>query len=89
MLGNFVGPLVFKTEDAPSYGPGFQVVVITSLIAAVLVLVYRGVCMWHNSKRDKTGIAEGFDHAYEDDLTDVKVRLFVDAFLALKTLTFA
>lgn len=37
-----------------------------------MALVYRFVCMWENKRRDKIG-AEGFDHAYEDDLTDMKV----------------
>ncbi|KDN64778.1 putative allantoate permease [Colletotrichum sublineola] len=71
-LGNFVGPLVFRKEDAPDYVPGFIIVVITSLAAGVLALVYRFVCIWQNNKRDKAGVAEGYDHAYEDDLTDLK-----------------
>lgn len=73
-LGNFVGPLVFKKADAPRYVPGFIVVVVTSLAAGFLAVVYRYVCVWDNRRRDKTGITEGFDHAYEDDLTDIKVR---------------
>lgn len=72
-IGNFVGPLCFKKEDAPRYVPGFIVVVVTSIIAALLALVYRVMCMWTNKRRDKAGIMEGFDHAYEDDLTDKKV----------------
>lgn len=44
---------------------------ITSIVAAVLAVVYRYVCLWEN-KRDKLGV-EAFDHAYEDDLTDIKV----------------
>ncbi|VTT69226.1 unnamed protein product [Fusarium fujikuroi] len=71
-LGNFVGPLCFKKGDAPRFEPGFIVVVVTSIIAGLLALVYRGLCMWSNSKRDKAGTTEGFDHAYEDDLTDKK-----------------
>ncbi|CRK20587.1 hypothetical protein BN1723_000400 [Verticillium longisporum] len=71
-LGNFVGPLVFKKQDAPRYAPGFTVVVITSVIAGLLAVVYRFVCVWDNRRRDKSGVTEGFDHAYEDDLTDVK-----------------
>ncbi|KAI1848034.1 hypothetical protein JX265_002038 [Neoarthrinium moseri] len=71
-LGNFVGPLAFKSQDAPRYVPGFIVVVITSIAAGVLALVYRFVCAWTNRRRDKAGIMEGFDHAYEDDSTDMK-----------------
>jgi hypothetical protein len=68
--GNFVGPLLFKLADAPAYAPGFIAVLITSLVAAFLAVVYRYVCIWENQKRDKTGTLEGFEHAYEDDLTD-------------------
>jgi len=71
-LGNFVGPLVFKTSDAPAYTPGFITTCITSIAAAVLIGVYRLVCMWDNKRRDKSGIMEAFDHAYEDDITDRK-----------------
>ncbi|GAB7364261.1 hypothetical protein MBLNU230_g4809t1 [Neophaeotheca triangularis] len=69
-LGNFVGPLCFKPEDAPRYAPGFIVVVVTSIVAAVLMLVYRYLCVWQNHKRDKAGILEGYENAFEDDLTD-------------------
>ena len=71
-LGNFVGPLLFKPKDAPVYAPGFIVVLITAIIAALLAIVYRYVCIWDNRQRDKTGTMEAFEHAYEDDLTDKK-----------------
>ncbi|KAJ1328267.1 MFS transporter ACS family allantoate permease [Microdochium nivale] len=71
-LGNFVGPLVFTKEDAPRYPKGFLIVVITALIAGLLAPAYRLLCMWDNKRRDKAGVAEGFDNAYDDDLTDVK-----------------
>ncbi|KAL9563804.1 hypothetical protein ACKAV7_012046 [Fusarium commune] len=69
-LGNFIGPLCLRKEDAPRFGPGFIVVVITAITAGLLAIVYRLLCLWTNTKRDNDGIAEGFDHAYEDDLTD-------------------
>ncbi|KAI8940646.1 hypothetical protein NX059_001916 [Plenodomus lindquistii] len=71
-LGNFVGPLVFKTEDAPGYKPGFIVTAVTAIVAGLLALVYRFWCVAVNKKRDRTGVLEGFEHAYEDDLTDRK-----------------
>ncbi|CAI6341514.1 unnamed protein product [Periconia digitata] len=71
-LGNFVGPLLFKPEDAPVYAPGFIAVLITAIIAALLSVVYRYVCIWDNRKRDRTGTMEGFENAYDDDLTDRK-----------------
>ncbi|KAF2186120.1 MFS general substrate transporter [Zopfia rhizophila CBS 207.26] len=80
-LGNFVGPLVFKPEDAPRYVDGFIVVTVTAIVAGLLALVYRGVCIWENRRRDRAGILEGFEHAYEDDLTDKKVRTSVREFI--------
>jgi hypothetical protein len=70
--GNFVGPLLFKPKDAPVYGPGFLAVLITSIVAGLLAIVYRYVCIWDNRKRDASGTMEAFEHAYEDDLTDKK-----------------
>ncbi|PSR80540.1 allantoate permease [Coniella lustricola] len=71
-LGNFVGPLVFRMQDAPRYIPGFVVTTITALVAGILAIVYRFVCIRNKTQRDKAGISEGFDHAYEDDVTDKK-----------------
>jgi hypothetical protein len=67
--GNFVGPLIFKQQDAPNYEPGFIGTVVTAIAAALLAIVYRFVCIWDNKRRDKEG-TENFDHAYDDDLTD-------------------
>ncbi|EFQ27212.1 uncharacterized protein GLRG_01707 [Colletotrichum graminicola M1.001] len=47
---------------------------LTMPVAGVLGLVYRFVCTWQNNKRDKAGIVEGYDHAYKDDLTDLKLQ---------------
>ncbi|KAG5914542.1 hypothetical protein E4U42_000437, partial [Claviceps africana] len=70
-LGNFVGPLVFRKQDAPRYAFGFAIVVAGSLAAAVLIVVYRYVCVWDNRRRDRNGTCEAFDHAFDDDLTDI------------------
>ena len=74
MVGNFIGPLIFRPEDAPRYAPAFITVVVTAIVAALLVLIYRIMLSWENRKRDRAGIMEGYEHAYEDDLTDKKVR---------------
>ncbi|KAI0139774.1 major facilitator superfamily domain-containing protein [Pestalotiopsis sp. NC0098] len=71
-LGNFLGPLVFKAEEAPHYTTGWITTVATSAAAIVLAFVYRLVCAWENQRRDKSGEMEAFEHAYEDDLTDRK-----------------
>lgn len=64
--------MLFKPKDAPVYAPGFKAVLGTAVATAVLAVVYRYVCVWDNHRRDKSGTLEGFDHAYEDDLTDMK-----------------
>jgi hypothetical protein len=40
----------------------------------VLIVIYRFLAIRENKKRDAAGILEGFDHAYEDDVTDKKVK---------------
>lgn len=72
-LGNFTGPLVYKTKDAPRYVPGFITVVVTSFAAGVIVLIYRFICVWENRRRDDSGTSEGYENAYQDDLTDKTV----------------
>lgn len=72
-LGNFLGPLLFHEKDAPRYAPGFTAVTATAISTAVLAMVYRYVAMWGNKRRDKSGVAESYEHAYDDDLTDIKV----------------
>ncbi|KAI1861478.1 hypothetical protein JX265_009445 [Neoarthrinium moseri] len=69
-LGNFLGPLVFKAEEAPHYTTGWITTIATSAVAVVLTFVYRCLCAWENRRRDKTGEMEAFQHAYNDDLTD-------------------
>ncbi|KAJ5712615.1 hypothetical protein N7493_009083 [Penicillium malachiteum] len=69
-LGNFTGPLVYKDKAAPRYVSGFITVVVTSFIAGIIVLCYRWVCVRDNRKRDESGTLEGYENAYQDDLTD-------------------
>ncbi|PGH01141.1 hypothetical protein AJ79_08012 [Helicocarpus griseus UAMH5409] len=71
-LGNFVGPIIFKPEDAPVYATGFITVLIASIVSAVLAIIYRYVAIYENRRRDRTGMMEGFEHAFDDDLTDRK-----------------
>lgn len=45
----------------------------SSIVAAVLVLIYRFLCSRENKRRDESGTTEAFEHANEDDLTDKTV----------------
>lgn len=71
--GQFTAPLLFKPKDAPDYDTGFIAVLLTAVAAASLNLIYRFICIWQNKRRDQSGVLEGYDHAYEDDVTDKKV----------------
>lgn len=42
-------------------------------MSAGLAILYRFICIWQNAQRDRAGTLEGYDHAYEDDVTDRKV----------------
>lgn len=83
-VGNIIGPLVFREQDAPRYKVGFIVVVASTLAAALLLLAYRYVCLAHNRRRDRAGFMESFEHAYEDDLTDLKVSVTTEGHVSLR-----
>ncbi|KIW30462.1 uncharacterized protein PV07_06204 [Cladophialophora immunda] len=68
--GSLAGPLTFKANDAPGYAPAFIFLVVATIMCVILTLTYRYVCKRDNRKRDAAGITEGFDHAYDDDMTD-------------------
>lgn len=70
--GNFLGPLVFKVEEAPKYNTGWITTIVTSIVCVITAIVYRFYCDWENKRRDKSGQLEAYDHAYEDDQTDKK-----------------
>lgn len=72
-LGNFTGPLLFKEADAPKYIPGWRATFGTTVAALTLAVIYRYYSLWENKRRDRDGVMEAFDHAFEDDLTDKKV----------------
>lgn len=74
--GNFVGPLLFIESEAPYYTTGWIATITTMVLAISLTVLYRFVCVWENRKRDREGTREAFDHAYEDDLTDVTNKQF-------------
>jgi len=63
---------VFKTTEAPEYTTGWITTVVTSIVCALTALVYRMVCVRENKRRDRSGVMEAYEHAYEDDLTDKK-----------------
>ncbi|KAI8664700.1 hypothetical protein LRP88_04330 [Fusarium phalaenopsidis] len=70
-VGNFVGPLAFLQSEIPRYTTGWTTITACLACAIVMGLLYRLICQRANNKRDMAGVVESFDHAYEDELTDV------------------
>lgn len=68
-LGNILGPLTFRNEDAPNYQPAkITILAVESIVlcaTAVLVLYYR----WENRRRDVAGVLHRADVEFSD-LTD-------------------
>jgi hypothetical protein len=61
--------MLFRPKDAPTYAPGFIVVLATSTAAAVLAIVYRFVCIRENRHRDRSDTQDG-PHCALDDVGD-------------------
>ncbi|KAF2167091.1 hypothetical protein M409DRAFT_54297 [Zasmidium cellare ATCC 36951] len=70
-LGNILGPLTFRDEDAPSYTPAKVTIVAVDSVAIVLTLVLLAWYVWQNRKREKqtAGIEQEPDVEFAD-LTD-------------------
>ena len=68
-LGNILGPLTFRNEDAPRYIPAKLSIVVVDSVAigtAVLLLLYY---RWQNKTRDAAAVEHTRDVEFAD-LTD-------------------
>ncbi|KAI7702361.1 MFS general substrate transporter, partial [Hortaea werneckii] len=76
-LGNILGPLTFRTKDAPAYVPAKVTIVAVdsvAILATVALLVYY---RWQNTTRDRS--MAGQDHKRDiefSDLTDIENKEF-------------
>jgi hypothetical protein len=70
-------PYLTPTANGYRYSPGFIACIITSVVVAVLSIVYHLYCVWENRTRDKVGTMEDYEHAYEDGPTDRKASVFI------------
>ncbi|TKA28433.1 hypothetical protein B0A50_03900 [Salinomyces thailandicus] len=76
-LGNILGPLTFRTKDAPSYTPAKTTIVAVDSVAIVATIVLLVYYRWQNNKRDRD--AAGQDHKRDiefSDLTDLENKEF-------------
>lgn len=67
---------MFMQAESPLYSTGWTVTTVMTAACAITAVLYRYVCKMENARRDKGGTEEGFEHAYEDDLTDRKNKQF-------------
>lgn len=68
-LGNILGPLTFRDEDAPEFVPAKVTIVAvdsTVVVAVALLLLYY---RWENKTRDRSGLEHRQDIEFSD-LTD-------------------
>ncbi|CAN9105351.1 unnamed protein product [Alternaria alternata] len=75
-LGNIIGPLTFRQDDAPNFVPAKITIVVTCAFAAAMALVLRAYYMWENKKRDKEDDGRHMENEEFLDLTDRENRRF-------------
>jgi hypothetical protein len=68
-LGNILGPLTFRDEDAPEFLPAKITIVAVDSAVCIAVLVLLGYYRRENRRRDRAGIAHQVDIEFSD-LTD-------------------
>lgn len=74
-LGNILGPLTFRDEDAPSYTPAKITIVAVDLTAVSGAVVLWLYYYWQNKRRDKMGVEHKTDVEFADQ-TDLENKEF-------------
>ena len=68
-LGNILGPLTFRDEDAPEFVPAKITIVAVDSTVVVVVVILLAYYRWENKRRDKVVIEHRPDVEFSD-LTD-------------------
>ncbi|CAL5870096.1 uncharacterized protein PFLUO_LOCUS4330 [Penicillium psychrofluorescens] len=71
-LGNILGPLTFRTEDAPDYIPAKIALVVTTAVAIIFSLLLKWYYAWENRRRDRR--QEGQAHQEDSEFLDMTDR---------------
>jgi len=74
-LGNIIGPLTFRAEDAPDYIPAKITIIVTCAVSAVLTMILQVYYKWENKRRDKLTEAMHIGHKADIEFSDVTDRL--------------
>ncbi|KAI9691250.1 MAG: hypothetical protein M1820_009827 [Bogoriella megaspora] len=78
-LGNILGPLTFRSDDAPDYIPAKIAIIVTCAFALLMAGVLRFYYVWENKCRDGEAEKKGLEHKLDiefSDLTDRENREF-------------
>lgn len=74
-IGNIVGPLLYRVEDAPDYIPAKISMLATQAVSIVIVWMIAGLYYVRNKKRDREGEQMVAENAWAD-MTDFENRTF-------------
>jgi hypothetical protein len=74
-LGNILGPLTFRDEDAPSYTPAKITIVAVDLVAVLATVVLWLYYIWQNKRRAKMETEHKTDVEFADQ-TDLENKEF-------------
>lgn len=70
-LGNILGPLTFRTKDAPGYIPAKITLVVTTAVAIIFSLLLERYYAWENRRRDRQHEGQPYQEDCEFlDMTD-------------------
>ena len=70
--GNIIGPLLFKSSDAPTYRPGLRAVLAIFVTLAVCVLLQLGNLMFLNKLQERARVKNGKPAKIKDRSMDSK-----------------
>jgi hypothetical protein len=68
-VGNIIGPLTFRDEDAPDYIPAKIAMVVATCFAAIATRVLMFYYKWENSRRDR--LYAGAEHTENSEFFDL------------------
>lgn len=74
-LGNIIGPLTFRKDDAPDFVPAKIAIIVTCAFAGIMAIVLRSYYAWENQRRDQVAEDDRADVGFLD-LTDRENRQF-------------
>jgi hypothetical protein len=71
-LGNILGPLTFRTQDAPQYTPAKITIFACNAFSIACTAVLLGYYIWENRRRDK--LMAGQEHTQDVEFMDMTDR---------------